>query len=90
MVVYLRYAGVYGYWGKYCREGLRNFHSLEEERERNFCEQKERQEKGKSLDLHCHEFNKIQQPCDSVTLSHSYLPEYGSLDGALSILLAVP
>ena len=23
MVVYLRYAGVYGYWGKYCREGFK-------------------------------------------------------------------
>jgi len=43
-----------------CREGLRNFQSLlEEEGKGTFCEQKERQEKGKSLDLHCHEFNNL-------------------------------
>lgn len=55
-------------------------------RKRNFCEQKGREDKAKSLDGHCHEFN---NPV-TVRHSHSHLPEDGSLDGFSPLLLALP
>ena len=49
MVVYLRYAGVYGYRRKYCREGLRNFHSLEEEGKGTFANRRRDRRKASHL-----------------------------------------